>query len=115
MSKQIGAAGEKAAKEFLLAQGLGWITSNYYCRFGEIDLIMQDGEYLVFIEVRQRSSMAFGGALASVTREKQKKLIKSAQYYQLTQKNQSKKPCRIDLLTLQGTPPTIDWIKNICS
>ncbi len=115
MSISIGMAGENAAKAFLLKQGLRWITSNYHCRFGEIDLIMQDGDYLVFIEVRQRRSMAFGGALASVTWAKQKKLIKSAQHFQWTQKTLSNHPCRIDVLTLQGTPPNIDWIKNAIS
>lgn len=114
MSISIGMAGEEAAKKFLLKQGLRWITSNYHCRFGEIDLIMRDGDYLVFIEVRQRRSMAFGGALASVTAAKQKKLIKSAQHYQWTQKI-SESLCRIDVLTLQGTPPNIDWIKNAIS
>ena len=114
MSIVIGMAGEEAAKKFLLTKGLRWITSNYHCRFGEIDLIMQDGVYLVFIEVRQRCSMTYGGALASVTWAKQKKLIKSAQHYQWTQK-MSENPCRIDVLTLQGTPPKIDWIKNAIS
>ncbi|OGV48205.1 MAG: YraN family protein [Legionellales bacterium RIFCSPHIGHO2_12_FULL_42_9] len=112
MSIVLGMAGEEAAKKFLMTQGLSWIASNYHCRFGEIDLIMQDGDYLVFIEVRQRRSMMFGGALASITDVKQKKLIKSVQHYQLTQKKLSKNPCRIDVLTLQGTPPKIDWIKN---
>ena len=112
MSRSTGAVGELIAKQYLLAQGLRWITSNYYCLFGEIDLIMRDGEYLVFVEVKQRRSMAFGGALASVTWQKQKKIIKTAQYYQLTQKQSQNLPCRFDLLTLQGTPPIIDWIKN---
>ena len=115
MSIMIGIAGEEAAKAFLIKQGLQWITSNYHCRFGEIDLIMQEGDYLVFIEVRQRRSMAFGGALASITSAKQKKLIKSAQHYQCSHKQLSKNPCRIDVLTLQGTPPKIDWIKNAIS
>ena len=115
MSKLIGAEGEAAAKDFLQRLGLRWITSNYYCCFGEIDLIMLDGACLVFIEVKQRSSMAYGGALASITWAKQKKLIKSAQHYQMTQKKWSNTPCRIDVLTLQGTPPKIDWIKNAIS
>ena len=114
MSISKGILGEKAAKTFLLSQGLTWITSNYHCRFGEIDLIMQEGDYLVFVEVKQRRSMAFGGALASVTWAKQTKLIRSVKHYQWTQKR-SNNPCRIDILTLQGIPPTIDWIKNAVS
>ena len=112
MSKLKGIVGEEAAKVFLLKQGLRWIASNYSCRMGEIDLIMQEGECLVFVEVRQRSSMAFGGALASITATKQKKIIKAAQHFQLTHKQLSNNPCRIDVLTLQGTAPNIDWIKN---
>jgi putative endonuclease len=70
---------------------------------------------VVFIEVRQRRSMDFGGALASVTWHKQSKLIKTAQHFLLTHKKLSQHPCRIDVLTLQGIPPTIDWIKNAIS
>lgn len=115
MSKVKGNLGERAAKDYLLNQGLCWIESNYSCRFGEVDLIMQERDVLVFVEVRQRASMAFGGALASVTWQKQKKLLKTIQFYQAYQKHRFKGPCRIDLLTLQGTPPEIDWIKNAIS
>ena len=112
MSKQIGDEAERVAKAFLIKRGLRWIMSNYHCRFGEIDLIMQEDDYLVFIEVRQRRSMRFGGALESIHRDKQRKMILSAQQFQQAHKQWSDVPCRIDVLTLQGEPPVIDWIKN---
>lgn len=112
MSIQIGNAGEQQAKLYLLEQGLKWIMSNYRCRFGEIDLVMQDRQDLVFVEVRQRQTMAFGGAVASVSWQKQKKLLLTAQHFQLVHERWSHVPCRIDVLALQGMPPSIDWIKN---
>ncbi len=81
MSQTKGAFAEQQAREYLTMQGLQWIDSNYHCRMGEIDLIMQDQYCLVFVEVRARTSIAFGGALASVTYRKQQKLIKTAMLY----------------------------------
>ena len=109
----IGAAAELVAKNFLIQQGLQWVASNYRCHYGEIDLIMQDGHYLSFIEVRKRRSAKFGGAIASITPFKQKKLIKTAQYYQAQLRyHYPENLYRFDVVTLQGDPPTIDWIKN---
>ena len=112
MSKQKGCAAEDFAKSFLMKQGLQWIMSNYHCRFGEIDLIMKDQRELVFVEVRQRRSMLFGGAAASVTWQKQKKLLLTAQHFRLVHEQWSRAPCRIDVVALQGVPPSVDWIKN---
>lgn len=109
----IGSDAEIQAKSFLLQQGLRWLTSNYQCHSGEIDLIMQDGQCLVFVEVKKRRSDKFGGAIASITPSKQKKIIKTAQYYQLNHKQHYNiTACRFDVVTLQGEPPQIDWIKN---
>jgi putative endonuclease len=71
MSRQLGQYAESQALQYLRSQGLSWVMSNYRTRCGEIDLIMRDGPVLVFVEVRQRTSRAFGGAVASVTWSKQ--------------------------------------------
>lgn len=87
------------------------ITRNYRGRYGEIDLIMQDGGTLVFVEVRQRSSSEFGGAAGSIDRHKQHRLIRTAQYYlaglDLTP------PCRFDAVLMDNTKGlNAQWLKN---
>lgn len=112
MSKQIGDLGEKTAKIYLMQQGLQWVESNFACRMGEIDLIMLDGACLVFVEVRQRRTAIYGGALASVDRKKQIKLLQVAQYYQQARAVYKQHPCRIDVVAIDGEPQQITWIQN---
>lgn len=112
MSRLIGDAAELQARSWLIKQGLRWLTSNYFCRWGEIDLIMFDGEYLVFIEVRQRVSAEFGGAVGSITLSKKRKLLKTASHYMQTKRYHDKYPVRFDVVSIQGTLQQIDWIKN---
>jgi len=107
-----GAQAEQTAARFLQQQGLKLIQANYRCRFGEIDLILKEGDTLVFIEVRMRSSKGFGGPAASIDARKQAKLIHTAQHYlaSLT----STPPCRFDAV-LMSTPDGasgIEWVKN---
>ncbi|MBT9569148.1 MAG: YraN family protein [Thiobacillus sp.] len=105
----LGQSAEKRAERFLAAQGLSCVARNWRCRFGEIDLIMQDGETRVFVEVRMRSRADFGGAAASVTPAKQKKLIATARQY-LTTLN-TLPPCRFDVVALSADAAP-EWIKN---
>jgi putative endonuclease len=70
---------------------------------------MQDGDSLVFVEVRKRASAQFGGALASVTPAKQKRMVHAAQVY--LQKIQSTPPCRFDVVAIQDGE--IVWLKNV--
>ena len=69
---QIGEATETVALQFLLRHGLSLITKNYHCQYGEIDLIMEDGNTLLFIEVRYRQYVQFGDSASSITAKKQK-------------------------------------------
>ena len=106
-----GKAAEDLAARYLLDQGLQLITRNYRCRFGEIDLIMRDGKTTVFAEVRLRGNQRFGGAAASVTTQKQRRLIASAQHYLTGQRTPPL--CRFDVITLDGLEPSrINWIKD---
>lgn len=89
--------------------GLKLITRNYRCRFGEIDLLLQDKETLVFVEVRLRSSKDFGGAAASIDARKQTKLIRTAQHYLATLSHIP--PCRFDAVLL-SSPGNLEWVKN---
>ena len=76
-----GEAAEEAALRWLEQQGLGLVTRNYRCKAGEIDLVMQDGESLVFVEVRYRRHAGFGSAAESVGTAKQRRLRLAAEHY----------------------------------
>lgn len=112
MSQKIGFLAEQSAQNYLISQGLRWIESNYRCRMGEIDLIMRDEDGLVFVEVRARASTAFGGAMASITYSKKQKLIKTAQHYLLSKKFYDKYAFRFDVLSIEGVPPIVTWVKD---
>ena len=73
-----GKLAEKKACDYLQQQGLKLIEKNYYCRSGEIDLIMLDKQELVFIEVRYRKSRTFGSAAESIDARKRNKIIDDA-------------------------------------
>jgi putative endonuclease len=103
-----GAAAEKRAADYLQQAGLTLLARNYRCRFGEIDLIMQDGASLVFVEVRLRQRSDFGGAAASIDQRKQAKLIRTAQVYLASLRTLP--PCRFDALLLNDDE--ISWVKN---
>ena len=106
----LGQTAEAHAERFLIAHGLKRVARNWRCRFGEIDLIMREGNTLVFIEVRMRSRADFGGAAASVDGGKQRKLLAAAKLYLSALPNMP--PCRFDVLALtdQRAPP--EWIKS---
>ncbi|HMK14417.1 MAG TPA: YraN family protein [Burkholderiales bacterium] len=106
-----GTAAERVAATFLQSHGLKLLETNYRCRFGEIDLILRDGDTLVFAEVRLRTSDNFGGAAASITSQKREKLLKASRHYLASRK---KTPhCRFDAVLLSGmSKQDIQWIKN---
>lgn len=106
-----GAQAEHLAAHYLQQHGLKLLQTNYRCRFGEIDLIMQDGDTHIFVEVRLRSSAVFGGAAASIDARKQAKLLKTAQFYLSAFRRIP--PCRFDAVLMQSTDPQqIEWIKS---
>lgn len=105
----LGQTAEKRAEKFLRGHGLTCRARNWRCRFGEIDLIMQDGDTCVFVEVRLRTHAGFGGAAASVTPTKQRKLLAAARHYLATLA--SLPPCRFDVVALSGEA-TPEWIRN---
>ena len=106
-----GLEAERLAATFLMNQGLKLVAKNYHCRFGEIDLVMRDASTLVFIEVRLRSNKTFGSAAASITPQKQQKLMLTAQHY--LQQSNDKSACRFDIILMEKTDiNAIDWLKN---
>ncbi|WP_435234756.1 YraN family protein [Psychromonas sp. PT13] len=109
-SNSKGVKAEKQALAFLKEQGLTLVCQNYFCRFGEIDLIMRDDDTLIFIEVRYRKNNDFGGALASITKAKQDKIIKTARHY-LAQLD-FEPYCRFDVIAIDQQMQTPEWIQN---
>ena len=108
----LGQQYEQLALEYLQRQGLRLIQQKFQCKAGEIDLVMQDGACLVFVEVKYRASSAFGGAVAAVTYSKQQKLLRTSRWY-LQQHRLSEQACRLDVLAIEGQPPyQYQWIKN---
>jgi len=109
----VGNRAETLAAEYLKKQKLQLHEQNYFCRVGEIDLILWDQDYLVFTEVRYRKNHNFGGALESIDRFKQAKLRRAAEHYLVYSKN-TDCPCRFDILCVSGNlnRPQFEWIKN---
>lgn len=111
-TRQAGLVAEDKALDYLNTQGLTLVTRNFNCRVGEIDLIMRDKNYLVFIEVRARASQNFGGGIASITHTKRQKIIKTSYYYMIKHKIADKFPLRFDVISLDGKTGIITWIKD---
>ncbi len=107
----LGMAAEDAALAYLESQGLQLIVRNYTCRLGEIDLIMQaSDETVIFVEVRQRLSARYGGAVASITLAKQRKWWRTASHF-LQKHYQQEPPCRFDVIAFEGDERL--WLKNV--
>ena len=108
-----GADAESRAAEWLSARGLGVIAQNWRCRFGEIDLVLQDGATVVFAEVRLRANPRFGGAAASIDARKQAKLVASAQLFLAARPALRTRPCRFDAVLLgDANGNDVEWIRN---
>ena len=106
---------EGLARQYLSARGLQLVESNYRCRFGEIDLIMRDAQTLCFIEVRFRHSLDFGGASASITPAKQRRIIKAALFYLSARRQGLDQALRFDALLIQQQDKgklDYNWIQN---
>ncbi|MEZ5534032.1 MAG: YraN family protein [Thiolinea sp.] len=108
-SKALGDSAEDLACAYLQAQGLHLLMRNYRLRSGEIDLVLRDKTHLVFVEVRYRKTQQFGGALYSIDRRKQQKIINTAQHY--LQRYRVTLPVRFDVVAISGKDD-IQWLQN---
>jgi|TARA_R110002096_G_scaffold194356_6_gene376517 putative endonuclease len=108
----LGVLGEEIALDFLRQRGFRLLERNYRNRFGEIDLVMQDDGFIVFVEVRLRSSTNFGGALDSIDYHKRSKLIKCAQHY--IANDSGRNDFRFDVVAISPnkTRHEIQWLTN---
>lgn len=113
-NRAAGLLWEREAESFLHSRGLTTIARNFSCRLGEIDLVMLDGDCLVFAEVRYRRSSGRGSAAETVTAAKQLRLIRTAQVYRQRRPWHARLRCRFDVLSLQhaGEEMQVEWIRN---
>ena len=113
--QEVGKLGEEAAWKFLKKRGYRIRETGFRCRHGEIDIITQKKDYLVFVEVRTKTSLEFGTPEESITRAKKEKLITSALTY--TNTHQDLPPLwRIDVVAIElddkGKTKRIELIEN---
>jgi putative endonuclease len=107
----VGSNAEDAGLAFLHSKGLELVARNFRCKGGEIDLIMKTETELVFVEVRLRTNASFGGAAASVSGAKQRRLRIAAQYFLLKNYGPRRWPaCRFDVLAHEQNG--INWIQG---
>ncbi|BAU58524.2 predicted endonuclease distantly related to archaeal Holliday junction resolvase [Halorhodospira halochloris] len=104
-----GEYAEKLARDFLKKQGLTTLATRFRVNRGEIDLVMADGKTTVFVEVRYRSSPAFGGAASSISRKKRQSLTRAASYWLALNPGSA----RFDVIAIDGEE--LEWIQNAFS
>jgi len=108
--QRAGYAAEQRALDYLTAHGLRLIARNHRVRVGELDLVMTDHAEIVFVEVRKRASAAWGGAAASVTRDKQARVRRAAQVFLVEHCGARRwPPIRFDVVAIEGE--RLDWIR----
>ena len=107
-----GDAVEDAALALLQSQGLRLVARNVGYRGGELDLVMADGDALVFIEVRYRAGNAFGGGAASVDPRKRRKLVRAAGLFLVGHPQFAQRPCRFDVVSAGGAGAQLDWLRD---
>lgn len=112
--RKLGFLWERKAEAFLRKNGLKTIQRNFNCRCGEIDLIMEDQEHLVFVEVRYRRLTGYGSAAETVGFKKQARIIRAASLYLAKFPRLATIPCRFDVISVdnQQGKSNINWIKN---
>ena len=110
--QQTGKDAERLALRHLEQQGLRLLAKNWLCKRGELDLVMLDGDTVVFVEVRYRQHAQWGGALASIDARKRQKLILAAQYFLQREPRWANSPCRFDVVTMDSATPHFNWLRN---
>lgn len=113
-----GAQVEALARAYLERHGLRAVAANANFRFGELDLVMLDGQTLVFVEVRYRrtgaSARGFGGGAASIDANKRRKVIAAAETFLQSHRAYARAACRFDAVVASGEPdaPTFEWLRD---
>ena len=114
VATELGKLAETKALEYLKRNGLEPVTMNYNSPCGEIDIIMHDKNFIVFIEVKFRKNNNFINPLEAIDRQKCDKIIATSQYFLQKNHKISKMMSRFDVVIITGNinNPNIEWIKN---
>lgn len=109
-----GSAFEERACKELERAGLKLLARNYTTRYGELDLVMRDGDTVVFVEVRHRVRAGYGNAAMSVTASKQTKLIQTAQLWLVANPKHANLACRFDVVAYDGPSESakMEWLRG---
>jgi len=110
-----GQRAEELAAAYLRAAGCEIIVCNYRRRLGELDIVARSGGVLVVAEVRTRANDSYGGAAASVTRSKQRRITRAAAQLLQQRAELARLPVRFDVLVVTdplGEAPAIEWIRH---
>ena len=113
-NRDLGACGEDIAAEFLLSKNFSVIERNYrFGKFGEIDIIARRDDLIIFVEVKNRSSERYGGALYSISNKKKSSLKTAARAFIAASPEYNRKEItfRFDLISITGD--SIDWIEDM--
>ena len=113
-ARRRGAMVEAAVRLHLLRAGLAELAANAGYRLGELDLVMRDGDTVVFVEVRYRASADYGGGAESVDRIKRRKLVRAAELFLLQYPALAEAYCRFDVVEASGDPeaPDLTWHRD---
>ena len=109
---EVGRHYEERALAHLKSRGLALIARNFRTRFGELDLVMLDGDCLVFVEVRYRRRSRYLDAAASVDRHKQRRLALAAAVFVRSRRRWSSALMRFDVVAFDGEDPTMVWLRD---
>lgn len=108
----LGARGEALAERYLKRAGFRILARNYRCRYGEIDLVAEEGGCLVFVEVKTRSGAGFGHPLEAVDGRKRGQLTRAARHY-LEATGGGERFCRFDVVAVAvGGEPQLELVRN---
>ncbi|MCB1706037.1 MAG: YraN family protein [Halioglobus sp.] len=114
--KALGDDYENRAAALIEESGLCVVERNFRGKTGEIDIVAEDSEQLVFIEVRARTNHQFESAAGSVNRRKQQRLVRTAQLFLQHRPRWAGSACRFDVIAFEppqsGSPPQIRWIRG---
>lgn len=108
----LGGHAENDACQFLQQQGLILIQKNFRVKGGEIDLIMRDQSFLVFVEVKSRTKTSHGDAIEMISSAKQRRIIHAATCYLQINQLWNTERCRFDVIGMVGKTLEKVWIKN---
>lgn len=108
--REIGSAYEQKAVNYLKSHGYSIVWQNYFCRYGEIDIIAKEADILVFVEVKYRKNSKAGLGESAVNKNKQIHIMRSAQNYLIEKYKTDEIACRFDVIAINGN--MLHHIKN---